>query len=1205
MSSLLTINHHVNAVNTAINNISAANTPFYVFAARHFPWANSSGGDDDTAVPTVNTSVNLLEQDLYSDLLFGKLITSNDVKHLVPRYNWTANTVYAHYDNNDGDLYTKQFFVITDQYNVFKCLYNNNGANSTIKPTLQATDGVFETGDGYVWKYMFTVDATANTKFTSTNFIPVVSNTEVMENAIPGTIDIIKLSNTGSNYEVNANGFIQAIVDSNNIKLSSNSASNNNYYTNSSIYLKSGFGAGQVREISDYNGTSKVATISETIDRFVRFDLSNTSFITGGGAVGETIRQVIDSLPFTYNIGYISATSNVIQSDTASEARVITSNATAVTVARYYEQVLFGANTLPFRESSDTGTLRSANGTVSNSGALAIGILTNNGSGYTGNAIITITPNGSGSGGVANAQSNSTGKISNINISTVGSGYSSIPTIVIAAPQANSFNANSGVSGTPDNVIQVSSANNFRATDHITYYTSTGNTPLSGLANNTTYYVQFANDTHLALSTTSGGSRISLTKGLTETGHFLQGKQATGVIYPNNSIVTNSTSTSLNSTSLGFSGNDFVRLGTDANNHIRRVVSVNTTVMVLNHSLANIDGITWPNQANVRMYKMNYAIEPSSITINSANGIISNTNINTAKIIISNISVEGASFIIGETVERVDSSNTPLGAIGTVAYSNSSTVYISNTSAWTASEYILGKSSDLIATIVSTNSSPNVTVKNPNGTFIIGRNVNFNSDSTANTGVANLIDIVDLSQGTIEYDIGPTVKITGDGTNAVAIALVNTDIGSTNSISKIVVIDPGINYTNANVSIYANSSYGNSATATALISPVLGHGAAPEYELGARYLGISTEFSNAAGESWLLPSTLSYRKIGIFREPKFANVYVTVTDFDRILLTTNSVSGWTNGEIVVQSTTNAAGIVTTSNSTTVELKNVKGSFINSTSNTIYGYSSALTAQVTDEPQVLRFFANDSILQPNGVSATVGVSASNTELYLTNVNGIIANGSTIYNTTNSYGVINSISTYDKSRTLTTNYGLRFNQTARLTMSSNTDSITNNEVIIQTGTNASAKVITSKYDLDLIYTVGAGSFTIGDTIYNSTNTANAKIIFSNTTYVKLTAVSNSLAFPIANVINNGLGATGTITNSYHVVIVADVSKTNRFESGNSIQKITGSTSRAFGVLSKVVYPDLIRDTGQVMYIEASDTVIEKDINSTEEVRLVIKL
>ena len=66
------------------------------------------------------------------------------------------------------------FYVVTDEYNVYKCLDNNNNARSTVKPTGTALDP-FETSDGYIWKFMYNIPINLRNKFYTDDHIPVVS----------------------------------------------------------------------------------------------------------------------------------------------------------------------------------------------------------------------------------------------------------------------------------------------------------------------------------------------------------------------------------------------------------------------------------------------------------------------------------------------------------------------------------------------------------------------------------------------------------------------------------------------------------------------------------------------------------------------------------------------------------------------------------------------------------------------------------------------------------------------------------------------------------------------------------------------------------------------------------------------------------------------------------------------------------------------
>ena len=81
------------------------------------------------------------------------------------------------------------------------------------------------------------------------------------------------------------------------------------------------------------------------------------------------------------------------------------------------------------------------------------------------------------------------------------------------------FNANGDVANTTD---FISITNNLFANgDHVTYLVEAGNTAISGLTNNTIYYVVTANTTGLKLASSYGGANINITAGVTEYGHTI------------------------------------------------------------------------------------------------------------------------------------------------------------------------------------------------------------------------------------------------------------------------------------------------------------------------------------------------------------------------------------------------------------------------------------------------------------------------------------------------------------------------------------------------------------------------------------------------------------------------------------------------------------------------------------------------------------
>ena len=89
------------------------------------------------------------------------------------------------------------------------------------------------------------------------------------------------------------------------------------------------------------------------------------------------------------------------------------------------------------------------------------------------------------------------------------------------AATTKNFNANTGVSSAGDTIAITS--NPFSNNTLVLYFTNTGNTVISGLANSTFYYVVASNSSVLALSSSQGGANINITASSTvETGHNLK-----------------------------------------------------------------------------------------------------------------------------------------------------------------------------------------------------------------------------------------------------------------------------------------------------------------------------------------------------------------------------------------------------------------------------------------------------------------------------------------------------------------------------------------------------------------------------------------------------------------------------------------------------------------------------------------------------------
>jgi hypothetical protein len=86
-----------------------------------------------------------------------------------------------------------------------------------------------------------------------------------------------------------------------------------------------------------------------------------------------------------------------------------------------------------------------------------------------------------------------------------------------------SFNANSDVINATDFIALAEANTYFNAGDVVYYSVAAGNTALTNLVSGNKYYIQMSNTSGLKLSTSKTGSAIDLTKGLTESGHYLSG----------------------------------------------------------------------------------------------------------------------------------------------------------------------------------------------------------------------------------------------------------------------------------------------------------------------------------------------------------------------------------------------------------------------------------------------------------------------------------------------------------------------------------------------------------------------------------------------------------------------------------------------------------------------------------------------------------
>lgn len=274
-NQLITRKFGKHAVEQIIESITEpANNVYYITTSKHIPYPNNT-------VTTPYDRIKDIETDYYEQLVFGKKVSNTDVSYMIARNNWTTNTVYSQYSDTDTDLFSKQFYVVSDQganYYVYKVLSNNGDSASTVDPgatsTSESACNFTTASDGYVWKLMYKMAEADFEKFATADYMPVQQSANVAGNTVAGSIDVITITYPGSNYVASLTGIFtatdlrDAVAGGNNTtyKLANTASSNNDFYVGSGIYITGGTGAGQLRKIQSYSAASRVAVIDTAFD---------------------------------------------------------------------------------------------------------------------------------------------------------------------------------------------------------------------------------------------------------------------------------------------------------------------------------------------------------------------------------------------------------------------------------------------------------------------------------------------------------------------------------------------------------------------------------------------------------------------------------------------------------------------------------------------------------------------------------------------------------------------------------------------------------------------------------------------------------------------------------------------------------------------------------------------------------------------------
>ena len=266
----------LNAENFVAGVTSTANS-YYSFVG--LPDATNYSSTWNTTPPDPKDNFDQ-ENDYWDTMIAMKKIATGDVQRVIRKISWSSGITFDMYRgdisrvnpaNKSGaiNLYSANYYAMNSDYKVYVCLQNGtdpenlNGRPSLDEPTFTDLEprSAGTSGDGYIWKYLYTIKPADIIKFDSTNFMPVpadwstnTTDAAVRNNAATsGDLKIVTITNRGVGLgtanrtytqvpiQGDGSGAQATIVINNNSKVESVTVSNGGSdYTYGTVDLKAG-----------------------------------------------------------------------------------------------------------------------------------------------------------------------------------------------------------------------------------------------------------------------------------------------------------------------------------------------------------------------------------------------------------------------------------------------------------------------------------------------------------------------------------------------------------------------------------------------------------------------------------------------------------------------------------------------------------------------------------------------------------------------------------------------------------------------------------------------------------------------------------------------------------------------------------------------------------------------------------------------------
>ena len=228
MSAIVTDQFRILNSKNFVDSVQDPNNSYYVFLSLPNPDIVGFGRSEtwNSNTPSPIDSLDYLNH-VKDTIIFGRKITPNNIRRLIRRVDWNANTIYELYRHDYSvanpsqrtssyRLYDAEYYVINSDYRVYICIDNGSspvypsGRPSQDEPKFVDLEPsrAGESNDGYIWKYLFTVNPSDIIKFDSIDYIPIPNDWETSDNS-----DIVAIRDSADSL-VNYNQIKKVYIES-------------------------------------------------------------------------------------------------------------------------------------------------------------------------------------------------------------------------------------------------------------------------------------------------------------------------------------------------------------------------------------------------------------------------------------------------------------------------------------------------------------------------------------------------------------------------------------------------------------------------------------------------------------------------------------------------------------------------------------------------------------------------------------------------------------------------------------------------------------------------------------------------------------------------------------------------------------------------------------------------------------------------------